>query len=389
MADYLETDDLLPEDDEQMAPEQEAENIEEKIITEDIKPTIKLDYKLKTMEERASLVNRIVESTPKEQLTSRYLEILGDYIMGALSKEERKEKTYVTDNRRLTINKRETSFEGLAEKFENGEDGLYNIITNDKNILFTPKITITAQDVEEIPGLKELRDNIEEIERLGKAATGKKKFLLKKQLIEMRKDQYVLKSIFKPAAHFSLSAKGANRISLEERRWIDENGEPQSNGLVTLFNPTHICAILCNYNALKTELKGRYSNDFYYLMEEFDKLLKRTLKVKYPLYYDLVKLKVQGKQNVEIQAELEARHGIKHSIEYISALWRNKIPKLLAEQAKEDYLIWHYTYEEEGKWKKCSKCGQLKLAHNRFFSKNKTSKDGFYSICKECRNSKK
>ena len=66
MADYLETDDLLPEDDEQMAPEQEAENIEEKIITEDIKPTIKLDYKLKTMEERASLVNRIVESTPKE-----------------------------------------------------------------------------------------------------------------------------------------------------------------------------------------------------------------------------------------------------------------------------------------------------------------------------------
>lgn len=66
MADYLETDDLLPEDDEQMAPDQEAENIEEKIITEDIKPTIKLDYKLKTMEERASLVNRIVESTPKE-----------------------------------------------------------------------------------------------------------------------------------------------------------------------------------------------------------------------------------------------------------------------------------------------------------------------------------
>ena len=123
--------------------------------------------------------------------------------MGALSKEERKEKTYVTDNRRLTINKRETSFEGLAEKFENGEDGLYNIITNDKNILFTPKITITSQDVEEIPGLKELRDNIEEIERLGKAATGKKKFLLKKQLIEMRKDQYVLKSIFKPAAHYS------------------------------------------------------------------------------------------------------------------------------------------------------------------------------------------
>nr|DAL81174.1 MAG TPA: Stc1 domain [Bacteriophage sp.] len=39
--------------------------------------------------------------------------------------------------------------------------------------------------------------------------------------------------------------------------------------------------------------------------------------------------------------------------------------------------------------KKCSKCGQLKPAHNQFFSKNKTSKDGLYSICKRCRNKKR
>ena len=38
------------------------------------------------------------------------------------------------------------------------------------------------------------------------------------------------------------------------------------------------------------------------------------------------------------------------------------------------------TYKEKGKYKKCSRCGQIKLAHNKYFSKNKTSKDGFYSI---------
>ena len=35
------------------------------------------------------------------------------------------------------------SYEGLATKFENGEDGIFNLITNDKNIIFTPKISIT------------------------------------------------------------------------------------------------------------------------------------------------------------------------------------------------------------------------------------------------------
>jgi hypothetical protein len=51
-------------------------------------------------------------------------------------------------------------------------------------------------------------------------------------------------------------------------------------------------------------------------------------------------------------------------------------------------LDYYYQEIEKGKWKKCTRCGQIKLAHNKYFSKNKTSKDGFYSICKECRSAK-
>ena len=39
----------------------------------------------------------------------------------------------------VTVNKRETSYQGLVSKFENGEDGIYNLIINDKNVLLTPK----------------------------------------------------------------------------------------------------------------------------------------------------------------------------------------------------------------------------------------------------------
>jgi hypothetical protein len=109
----------------------------------------------------------------------------------------------------------------------------------------------------------------------------------------------------------------------------------------------------------------------------------------YPLYEDIVIYKIDGLQNKEIQQKIDEKYGIKYSVEYISSLWRNKIPKLIAEAAQQKWLIWHYTEEEKGKWKKCSKCGQIKLAHSKFFSRNKSNKDGFYSICKCCRNKKK
>jgi hypothetical protein len=84
----------------------------------------------------------------------------------------------------VTINKREVSFEGLVAKLENGEDGIYNFMTGgDKDILFVPKIEITEKDIEEVPGLKELREEIKKIEAMQRAATGKRKFLLTKQLI--------------------------------------------------------------------------------------------------------------------------------------------------------------------------------------------------------------
>lgn len=389
LQDLLQSDEADPDIEiDEAAPEQEADIIENKIEEENIQQTLKLDYKLKTCEERAELVAHIIENTPKEQLTNRYLELLGDYIMGAISKEEKKEKLYLTENRMITINRRETSWEGMVEKFENGEDGIYNLIANDKNILFSPKISITEQDVEEVPGLKELREAMKQVEEASKNATGRKKYLLKKQLIEMRKDQYILKSSYKPTIYHNPSPRSANKIELSGRRYVDENGDPQSTELISFFDPKHISAILCNYNALKLQVQGRYQDDFFYLMEDFDALLQRALRP-YPMYLDIVWLKIDGKSNTEIQAEIEKLYGIKHSVQYISVLWRNKIPKLIAEKEQNDFLIWYYQNVKKGQWKKCSSCHQYKLASPRFFSRNGTAKDGFYCQCKECRNQKK
>ena len=345
---------------------------------------IKLDYSLSTPEERNKLVEDILAETPDP--SEKYLEILADYLVLCMEKQEKKERSLLTENRMVTVNKRETSFEGLVSQLENGEDGIYNLITENKNTIFQPKISITAKDLEEIPLLKQLREAINVWEAKLKTIEGKDAFTMKKALIEMRKDQYLIKTAYRAPIVPNKLTRSKCMIELPDTVTFDEEGYPIPEG-VSLLDPKVVSAILCNYSKLKEDSDGEFDRDLWYLMQDFDDICEVALK-DYPLYERIVELKIDKVQNLEIQETIQLEFGIKHSLEYISSLWRNKIPKLIASAAEDQYLDWYYFNEEKGKYKRCSKCGQIKLAHNKYFSKNKTSKDGFYSICKCCRNSK-
>jgi hypothetical protein len=134
-----------------------------------------------------------------EEPSEQYLEILADYLILAIEKQKRKEeRNLITENRMATIRKRETSLEGLISQFENGEDGFYNLVTeSDKNVLFKPKISITKQDLEEIPDLTLVRDAIKYWEDKFKTAEGRDKYIIKKAIIDLRKDQYVIKEAYR------------------------------------------------------------------------------------------------------------------------------------------------------------------------------------------------
>lgn len=371
--------------------EEEVKNIQSTsaVDEEDSKrPYPRLDYTITDPQERNQKVHEIVNSVSPEKLTPYYLEQLTKYLTE--TPENKKEKKVLTDNRMVTINKRETSYEGLVAKLENGEDGIYNFMTGgDKNILLVPKIQITEDDIATIPGLKELREEIKKVEIRQRVARGKQKFLLTKQLIEMRQDQYVLKSAYKPPVAMMKVTKSINQIDLDEHITIDENGDPVSDCLISLFNPHHVCCLLCNYSKLKEDCWGHFDSDWWYLMEDFDNLSERALKEDYPILYDIMIYKIDGLQNKDIAARIKQDYDVSYSVEYLSAVWRKKIPKIIADKAKEEWIVWHYTYEEKGKWKRCSRCHEIKLAHPYFFTRNKTAKDGWYSMCKCCRNKKK
>ena len=135
------------------------------------------------MEERAKFLDELLPTLTPEQLNNkRYIEILADYVIAAMTPAEKKAHTYLTTNRQLTINKRETSYQGLTEQFENGEDGAWNLFNEvaDKSIRLTQKKSISAEDLAEIPELRDLKESIAIIEKLEAAAHGKDRYRLKK-----------------------------------------------------------------------------------------------------------------------------------------------------------------------------------------------------------------
>ena len=304
-----------------------------------------------------------------------------------MEKEEKKEKKILTDNRMTTVNKRETSFEGLVSQLENGEDGIYNLITSNKQIIFQPKVTITKKDIEEIPFLAQLRESIDAWEAKLKTAEGRDRFIIKKALIEMRKDQYIIKNVYRRPIIFNKITRSIHQIEFDDTtHQFDANGFVIPEGF-SLMNSKICEAILCNYSRLKQDSWDKFDGDMWYIIYDFENLVDKALEP-FPLYMRLVEYKIDGLQNIEIQEKLQIEFGIKHSVEYISSLWRNKIPKLIASAAEDQYLEWYYLNIEKSTFKRCSRCGQIKLAHNKYFSKNKTSRVHFYSICKNCRNTR-
>ena len=341
---------------------------------------MKLDYSVDSPEERKKIVEQILEENPEP--TATYIEALADYLILCMEKQEKREKKLLTENRTATINKRETSFEGLSLTFEHGEDGIYNLMREDKNIIFRPKISITKDDLREVPFLQQLREGIESWELAIKSTSGKSAYIMKKALIEMRKEQYLIKTTYKPPVVCNKLNFSKPQMRLDSFETLDTENKLIFEG--ASLCDSRICSIvLCNYSRLKQNGWGDFEGDLYFFMEDFDNVSARALE-NYPLYQKITLYKIDGKTNAEIKQLIQEEFDITHNEEYYSTIWRNKIPKLIAEQAQEDFYIWYYQRypSEDRKLKTCTRCGKALPANDFFYSRNKNN---FYSICKKCR----
>ena len=250
-----------------------------------------LDYSITDLAQRQALVDTILKENPNP--SSKYLDILADYLISGSSSEKR---AILTTNRLATINKRETSYENLVSKFENGEDGVYNLTTEDKNCLFQPKDPITDQDREEIPELAQATQAIAFWSNKLKNAEGRDRYIIKSALIDARKEQYAIRMSRKPPIHGNTNPVRVptKPITLNGFITFDENGYCVPHG-ISLIDPKVVSALLCNYQYYKSH--AAHGSDLSYLLEELDKLIDQALANK-PILKTLIEAKIQELSNV-------------------------------------------------------------------------------------------
>lgn len=201
-----------------------------------------------------------------------------------MTKEERKGRKILTQNRLTTINKRETSYEGLAANFENGEDSIYNLqSTNSKNNLLSPKISITQKDLAQIPELAKLHEAIITLQKnYLPYLSGKDLYILKKFIIALQKDQYIIKDLFRLPVQSPMSFHGKTPIHLDGEIYLNSQNDIVTSG-ITLANPKIVYEVLNNYARLKEDRWDDFDSDTFYFMKDFDSISDAALKP-YPIF---------------------------------------------------------------------------------------------------------
>ena len=346
-----------------------------------------LNYSLESPQERIDFIETLLEEydpSPNE------LNLLTDYALFIRDKnqtkvERKEEYPITTPNRELTIDKRQISYEGLIEKLENGEDGLYSLINENKEFKLDNKEPLTQHDIETIPGIQDSLDIIKILEEQYEKATGVRRKNLKTTIIEMWKQIYMIKGGNQITLALSTNkTKYLAYVPIPEDYYFDENDIPKSDDLLSLLNPKYVSFLLQHYQPLKEESWDLLESDMRWHLIDLENYASAALEEKYPILWDILVWKVDRLTNKEIKEEVLKKYGEKHSEQYYSSVWRNRIPKLITEEVQKQYLIKYCRQHHIGYWKRCSKCGKLKLGHPLFYNKN-SSKDKYYSQCKECR----
>lgn len=364
---------------------------------------IELNYNVVTAEERCNVASQM----DLEQATERDLERVANYILyGKTEKGDTLPEAKAISTKHSTWKKREPeSLDALLENINFDEGALKPL--GSKSIYTKPKPSINREKDASIPGMVQLWEAIDCVNALYEAekALGKslRAYYLRHALIDLRKEQYYLKDLFKP----TMNPMGLLGSEPQEIEWTGSSGYAVTtcdcaftpDGVLRyrgeadwewhtiaehdfdFTNPTHIYHLLDNYSGLKMQVAETPTSPTAFLLLAIEKLIEKT-KLSPSRMHILIR-KIDHAPNDVVARELEEQFGLKYAINYISTIWTKEICLAIAKQGEIDLEEWQARNSPK-KWKTCIKCHTKKLRDNRFFAKKKNTHDQLSPVCREC-----
>lgn len=370
----------------------------------------KLNYEIESTQERIAEVNKILKENDEEivehfdkyfnvspkcvseganleqtdkktQLSDsdymcKHLERMADYILYA----EKRDGNIQTRSNKDTIVRREPS--SIEDKIINErENEDYHIVEDTRT---SKKPSITKEDLEKYPEINDIWKCKEFVKR---AIKNKKRTGIMSDLgFAMNKLKLSLSGQF----NFYTPPPGKPMYNFDnDTGYFDDNGDYilVSENTIDLNNPIHISELIDNYADLVDYSIEDCQSDIKHILYVLEELIDAA---ELPDYmFDILVWKIDGLTLQQISEKLQVKYGLAMIEKRVSLIYRDIIPEKICETYKNQYEDWLYTYKVRGAWKKCSACGEIKLATERNFGKHPNTKDGFQSVCKLCDNLRK
>lgn len=323
----------------------------------------------------------------EESNISKALEILGSYILGARDEVENRKKENVKykiynskelfdrfkDEKKLvyklsTVNvDKSNNYDRDDYRFDNNNESVFAIFQLPKNYKKAKDITVTQEDFEKYPILKEYEESIVHMKnKYDKLLSiDENKIIDKEELESLRRSKNMIRKNLKLLKQDMLDVKKQLQKPIIWKAPLKDSGCPDYD-MLDMFDKNVVKELL------KVHKQVDLQDDLSCILVDLENLIN---KVEFTdRQKEVLNMWENGICIDDIAKDLKVRQNT------ISKTLDRAIESII-KQYEEEYEDWYYLNIRKGTYKKCSKCGEIKLI-SQF---DKKGKQGFQSRCKKCR----
>lgn len=355
----------------------------------------KFDFDLKTMKERMELVKEIFnlvnvdsrEFTDEEfwqeiwdmgickaginttdplwsdTNISAFLEKCADYLLAVDKQDKNEQRVKVYKDKEL-FNRMIKEQEMMTKTADINQSEMLVFVNPNKNYKLAKDIVVEKSDINKHPEIKayhELREYMLELHKNPK----KRKELAERKGISNKRISSILNKNRALLNDDMLMTKISKDRPIIWKSPLKDSGNEIDWDMLDMFDPSHVKPLL----QVKKEID--ITNDMLITLNELLKKVELTDRQEEILYLwrkDMTQQYIADEIGVSRDVVLKQLNKI--------------VDKVIDTYEKEYAENYYYLNIAKGKYKKCSKCGKIKLM--QYFDKKRSNKDGYKNNCKKC-----